>query len=118
LIVFRSFTSSHVQIHTEPLELHTFLNSLQNYNRIRFSAYRTGMKLFAVQKRLCLDLVEISELANEFNSLPAGKFLFSAMICIRLQPLLKFHGNHYSRFCDVFMKPLMLLIHEAFRMFR
>lgn len=34
------------------------------------------MKLFAVQKRLCLDLVEISELDREFKSLPAGEFFY------------------------------------------
>jgi hypothetical protein len=70
---FRSFTSSKAHIHTEPIELHAFLSSLQNYNLIRFAAYRTGMKLFAVQKRLCLDLVEISELDREFRLLPAGE---------------------------------------------
>jgi hypothetical protein len=57
------------------MELQAFLKSLENYNCVRFAAYRTGMKLFAVQKRLCLDLVEISELNREFNSLPAGTFL-------------------------------------------
>lgn len=30
------------------------------------------MKLFALQKRLCLDLIEISELDREFRALPAG----------------------------------------------
>ncbi|KAK6042687.1 EF hand [Cooperia oncophora] len=32
---------------------------LSQFNRVKFIAYRTAMKLRALQKRLCLDLVDI-----------------------------------------------------------
>jgi hypothetical protein len=54
------------------MELHEILSSLNNYNAIKFSAYRTGMKLFALQKRLCLDLVDLADLDREFRLLPVG----------------------------------------------
>ncbi|KAI6190921.1 Zinc finger, ZZ type [Aphelenchoides bicaudatus] len=44
-IPISSFTSSHVQIHNEPMELHAFLESLRNYDCVKFAAYRTGIKL-------------------------------------------------------------------------
>ncbi|KAI6241856.1 Zinc finger, ZZ type [Aphelenchoides fujianensis] len=46
------------------------LATLRNFNRIRYSAYRAGMKLFALQKRMRLDLVELPDLDRQFRLLP------------------------------------------------
>ncbi len=44
------------------------MNSLSDFNEVRYSAYRTGLKLRSVQKRLCLDLVSIDELTRLFDT--------------------------------------------------
>ena len=41
--------------------------SFNNLNDIRFSAYRTSMKLRTLQKRLWLDLVDINDVVNAFD---------------------------------------------------
>ena len=41
--------------------------SFNNLNDIRFSAYRTSMKLRTLQKRLWLDLVDINDVINAFD---------------------------------------------------
>uniref|UniRef100_A0A914XNP1 WW domain-containing protein n=1 Tax=Plectus sambesii TaxID=2011161 RepID=A0A914XNP1_9BILA len=43
------------------------LLQLCNFNEVKFSAYRTGMKLRALQKRLCLDLVRLEDLDAAFE---------------------------------------------------
>jgi len=43
------------------------MNSLTEFNEVRYSAYRTAMKLRTVQRRLCLDLVLLDNLINIFN---------------------------------------------------
>ncbi|KAK6730498.1 hypothetical protein RB195_007138 [Necator americanus] len=42
---------------------------LSQFNRVKFIAYRTAMKLRALQKRLCLDLVDIPKLEKCFSRL-------------------------------------------------
>ncbi|KAK6013235.1 zinc finger, ZZ type [Ostertagia ostertagi] len=42
---------------------------LSQFNRVKFIAYRTAMKLRALQKRLCLDLVDIPMLEKCFSRL-------------------------------------------------
>lgn len=42
---------------------------LANFNQVKFSAYRTSMKLRAIQKRLCLDLLSLQELDARLQSL-------------------------------------------------
>ncbi|EEB13705.1 dystrophin, putative [Pediculus humanus corporis] len=51
--------------HPKMLELMTSLSEL---NEIRFSAYRTAMKLRAVQKRLCLDMIPLSAALEAFDN--------------------------------------------------
>lgn len=46
------------------LELAT---SLLQLNEVRFSAYRTALKLRAIQKKLCLDLVPINASSEAFD---------------------------------------------------
>ena len=41
--------------------------SLTNLNDIRFSAYRTAMKLRTLQKRLWLDFVDINDAIQAFD---------------------------------------------------
>ncbi|TKR92162.1 hypothetical protein L596_006870 [Steinernema carpocapsae] len=43
------------------------LQQLAHFNQVKFCAYRTGMKLRALQKRLCLDLVDLRELEECFK---------------------------------------------------
>lgn len=43
------------------------MKTLAEFNEVRFSAYRTGLKLRTVQKRLCLDLVSIEDLMTLFD---------------------------------------------------
>ncbi|XP_043280609.1 dystrophin, isoforms A/C/F/G/H isoform X2 [Venturia canescens] len=44
------------------------MSSLADLNEVRFSAYRTAMKLRTVQKRLCLDLLSLSSALEQFDS--------------------------------------------------
>ncbi|CAH1369518.1 hypothetical protein MTP99_010932 [Tenebrio molitor] len=50
--------------HPQMLELAT---SLLQLNEVRFSAYRTALKLRAIQKKLCLDLVSINAASEAFD---------------------------------------------------
>ncbi|CAF3111995.1 unnamed protein product, partial [Rotaria sp. Silwood2] len=43
------------------------MHSFASFNDIRFSAYRTAMKLRTLQKRLCLDLTSLSNIISIFN---------------------------------------------------
>ncbi|XP_024942886.1 dystrophin, isoforms A/C/F/G/H isoform X6 [Cephus cinctus] len=51
--------------HPKMIEL---MSSLADLNEVRFSAYRTAMKLRTVQKRLCLDLLSLSSALEQFDS--------------------------------------------------
>ncbi|KAF2900251.1 hypothetical protein ILUMI_05935 [Ignelater luminosus] len=50
--------------HPQMLELAVCLLQL---NEVRFSAYRTALKLRAIQKKLCLDLVNLSSVSEAFD---------------------------------------------------
>lgn len=50
--------------HPQMLELAVCLLQL---NEVRFSAYRTALKLRAIQKKLCLDLVNLSAVSEAFD---------------------------------------------------
>lgn len=41
--------------------------SLTEFNEVRYSAYRSALKLRTVQRRLCLDLVPLDNLINIFD---------------------------------------------------
>uniref|UniRef100_A0A1W7RAQ1 Protein detached n=1 Tax=Hadrurus spadix TaxID=141984 RepID=A0A1W7RAQ1_9SCOR len=43
------------------------MDSLAELNDVRYSAYRTAMKLRTVQKRLCLDLANLNNVINAFD---------------------------------------------------
>ena len=43
------------------------MSSLTEFNEVRYSAYRTALKLRAVQKRLCLHLISINTLIAIFD---------------------------------------------------
>ncbi|XP_028047177.1 dystrophin, isoforms A/C/F/G/H isoform X6 [Monomorium pharaonis] len=51
--------------HPKMIEL---MSSLADLNEVRFSAYRTAMKLRTVQKRLCLDMLSLSTALEQFDS--------------------------------------------------
>ncbi|XP_013413171.1 dystrophin isoform X2 [Lingula anatina] len=44
------------------------MQNITELNDVRFSAYRTAMKLRAMQKRLCLDLVSLNVVIDAFDS--------------------------------------------------
>ncbi|XP_076373889.1 LOW QUALITY PROTEIN: dystrophin-like [Tachypleus tridentatus] len=48
-------------------KLTDLLDSLSEFNDVKFSAYRTAMKLRAVQRRLCLDLVHLNNIISAFD---------------------------------------------------
>ena len=43
------------------------LEGLCSFNQVKFSAYRTAMKLRALQKRLCLDLIDLAHLNVQYE---------------------------------------------------
>ncbi|CAF2041330.1 unnamed protein product [Rotaria magnacalcarata] len=47
-------------------KMHELMASFANFNDIRFSAYRTAMKLRTLQKCLCLDLTSLSNIISVF----------------------------------------------------
>ncbi|XP_032668823.1 dystrophin, isoforms A/C/F/G/H-like isoform X7 [Odontomachus brunneus] len=51
--------------HPKMIEL---MSSLADLNEVRFSAYRTAMKLRTVQKRLCLDMLSLATALAQFDS--------------------------------------------------
>ncbi|XP_066908769.1 dystrophin isoform X4 [Halyomorpha halys] len=51
--------------HPKMIEL---MNSLSELNEVRFSAYRTALKLRTVQKRICLDLVTVTRAIDVFDT--------------------------------------------------
>ncbi|XP_054164235.1 dystrophin-like [Oppia nitens] len=53
--------------HWESPKYTEILNSLSEFNEVRYSAYRTAMKLRTVQRRLCLDLVPLESLILAFD---------------------------------------------------
>ncbi|CAF1072993.1 unnamed protein product [Rotaria sordida] len=48
-------------------KMHELMQSFANFNDIRFSAYRTAMKLRTLQKRLCLDLTLLNNIISVFD---------------------------------------------------
>ncbi|KAK3712462.1 hypothetical protein RRG08_002792 [Elysia crispata] len=48
-------------------QLNAFMDALIELNKIRFSAYRTGMKLRMLQKKLCLDIVTLQMAIDAFD---------------------------------------------------
>ncbi|GFR63451.1 dystrophin, partial [Elysia marginata] len=48
-------------------QLNVFMDALLELNKIRFSAYRTGMKLRMLQKKLCLDMVTLQTAVDAFD---------------------------------------------------
>uniref|UniRef100_A0A0N4ZFM9 Dystrophin n=1 Tax=Parastrongyloides trichosuri TaxID=131310 RepID=A0A0N4ZFM9_PARTI len=45
------------------------MEQVQTFNQVKFSAYRTAMKLRALQKRLCLDLIDMKQLDKVFEKI-------------------------------------------------
>ncbi|VDO37441.1 unnamed protein product [Onchocerca flexuosa] len=45
------------------------MEELTNFNQIKFSAYRTAMKLRSIQKRLCLDLLTLEDVDLKLETL-------------------------------------------------
>ncbi|CAD5227922.1 unnamed protein product [Bursaphelenchus okinawaensis] len=64
-----SINGGFVRIQFEPECLRDLLDCLRNYNRIRFSNYRTAMKVWAVQKRLNFDLIDLAHVDILFKQL-------------------------------------------------
>lgn len=46
------------------------MNTLSEFNEVRFSAYRTAMKLRTVQKRMCRKLKNTRKLVNFNYNIP------------------------------------------------
>ncbi|KAK2181700.1 hypothetical protein NP493_384g05004 [Ridgeia piscesae] len=53
--------------HWDHPEMARLLKSLADLNEVRFSAYRTGMKLRMLQKKLCLDLLGMNNAIDAFD---------------------------------------------------
>ncbi|XP_024083561.1 dystrophin-like isoform X3 [Cimex lectularius] len=54
--------------HWDHPKMSELMNSLSELNEVRFSAYRTALKLRTVQKRMCLDLVTVNQAIDAFDS--------------------------------------------------
>uniref|UniRef100_A0A0A9ZD72 Protein detached n=4 Tax=Lygus hesperus TaxID=30085 RepID=A0A0A9ZD72_LYGHE len=54
--------------HWDHPKMTELMNSLSELNEVRFSAYRTALKLRTVQKRMCLDLVTVNRAIDAFDS--------------------------------------------------
>ncbi|CAI4222409.1 unnamed protein product [Auanema sp. JU1783] len=78
---------------------------LTQFNRVKFIAYRTAMKLRALQKRLCMDLVDIGMLEKVFPRLgglsneesPA----LEGMVCTLLPLFEEVHSKHPNQLRSV-----------------
>nr|XP_046491679.1 dystrophin, isoforms A/C/F/G/H-like isoform X10 [Neodiprion pinetum] len=54
--------------HWDHPQMIDLMSSLADLNEVRFSAYRTAMKLRTVQKRLCLDMLSLSAALEQFDT--------------------------------------------------
>ncbi|ESN95567.1 hypothetical protein HELRODRAFT_102569 [Helobdella robusta] len=59
--------------HWDHPDMTKFMESLGDYDEVRFSAYRTAMKLRSLQKALHLDLITLDILDSSFQSFPTLK---------------------------------------------
>ncbi|CAF1638565.1 unnamed protein product, partial [Adineta ricciae] len=84
--------------HPKILEL---MRSFANFNDIRFSAYRTAMKLRALQKRLCLDLTSLSDIIGVFEQEEVtdalNKMIDIDQIQVYLQKIFEKTANEYPQ---------------------
>ncbi|EGT31852.1 hypothetical protein CAEBREN_07673 [Caenorhabditis brenneri] len=74
------------------------VKELSQFNRVKFLAYRTAMKLRALQKRLCLDLVDLPLLEKAFvrlKGLSAEECPgLEGMVCALLPMYEALHAKH------------------------
>ncbi|CAF4565132.1 unnamed protein product [Rotaria sp. Silwood1] len=92
--------------HPKMLEL---MRSFSNFNDIRFSAYRTAMKLRTLQKRLCLDLTSLSDIISVFEehqtidspNRDIDKYVDITEILYYLQSIFEKTANEYPQLINV-----------------
>ncbi|UJR26819.1 hypothetical protein I4U23_008132 [Adineta vaga] len=94
--------------HPKMLEL---MRSFSNLNDIRFSAYRTAMKLRTLQKRLCLDLTSLSDIISVFEEHQTidspnkniDKYIDVTEILYYLQSIFEKTANEYPQLINVIL---------------
>ncbi|CAF3869665.1 unnamed protein product [Rotaria sp. Silwood2] len=92
--------------HPKMIEL---MRSFSNFNDIRFSAYRTAMKLRTLQKRLCLDLTSLSDIISVFEehqtiespNKDIDKYVDITEILYYLQSIFEKTSNEYPQLINV-----------------
>ncbi|CAM4900839.1 unnamed protein product [Rotaria socialis] len=92
--------------HPKMLEL---MRSFSSFNDIRFSAYRTAMKLRTLQKRLCLDLTSLSDIISVFEEHQTidspnkniDKYIDITEILYYLQSIFEKTSNEYPQLVNV-----------------
>ncbi|CAF1362738.1 unnamed protein product [Adineta steineri] len=81
------------------------MRSFASFNDIRFSAYRTAMKLRALQKRLCLDLTSLSDIISVFEEYEITDALNKNIDVIEilnyLQKIFEKTSNEYPQLINV-----------------
>jgi dystrophin len=94
--------------HPKMLEL---MRSFSELNDIRFSAYRTAMKLRTLQKRLCLDLTSLSDIISVFEEHQTldspnrniEKYIDITEIVYYLQSIFEKTANEYPQLINVIL---------------
>ena len=74
------------------------MENLAAFNQVKFCAYRLAMKLRAIQKTACLDLVELKDLKkslNKFSNRPYTDVIRTDEMTMCLLPLFEdIHSRH------------------------
>ncbi|KAL3998482.1 EF hand family protein [Acanthocheilonema viteae] len=96
------------------------MEELTTFNQVKFSAYRTAMKLRAVQKRLCLDLITLEDVDSKLQTLNSmlGEQCLSmkdAVMC--LVPLFEVAQQKYPKLIHSIPLAVDLLLNFALNVF-
>ncbi|CAD5206423.1 unnamed protein product [Bursaphelenchus okinawaensis] len=73
---------------------------LCNFNQVKFSAYRTAMKLRALQKHMCLDLIDLPSLdqaLHKFRNAPLDEKISIEDVVMTLAPLFEAAHQKYPQ---------------------
>ncbi|CAF4508803.1 unnamed protein product [Rotaria socialis] len=86
-------------------KMHELMTSFGNFNDIRFSAYRTAMKLRTLQKCLCLDLTSLSNIISVFAEHEVADSINKTIDVVEildyLQKIFEKTSNEYPHFTNV-----------------
>ncbi|KAM3720398.1 Dystrophin-1 [Dirofilaria immitis] len=96
------------------------MEELTTFNQVKFSAYRTAMKLRAIQKRLCLDLLTLEDVdlkLETLNSMLGEQCLSMKDVVMCLVPLFETAQEKYPKLIHSIPLAVDLLLNFVLNVF-